>query len=391
MQAKGPLLPARGPGITAMKQTVDRPTRNRKVPAARAFTILLLALVSSACRGEANILPAPTPTPSPTATLFIAELPPLASSATVENSATPAAIVTSTPGPHPTPQLPPPAGQLTLIPTTPENRWEACAGAPLSDLHVGDRAYISYDPYLPTRVRSRPGAPGSSVLGLIIPGETVEILDGPACVGRAVWWRVSSLRKDLQGWVQEGDEEGRWLIRAEDDAGVIVPPPSGLLCPVNDESLCMFVNDLDAPVSRGEFGEILARTRLSVCPAPTAASPLTATPQPEGEETDCTYWAVIGRGLGGVALTPVELIEPGWTTYAPAPRRIAALLLPPYENIEPALPPSPALVIETRDPLWDWLFFIEKAGDTWQISALAMVSRDADAYAQLMENPIWWP
>ncbi len=76
----------------------------------------------------------------------------------------------------------------------------------------------------------------------------------------------------------------------------------------------------------------------------------------------------------------------------PLPRAtIAALILPPYEEVQPALPPSPALLIETADPLWDWLFFLDKTEGTWQISLLVTLSKESGAYSQLLDDPIRWP
>jgi hypothetical protein len=59
--------------------------------------------------------------------------------------------------------------------------------------------------------------------------------------------------------------------------------------------------------------------------------------------------------------------------------------------VQPALPPSPALLIETADPLWDWLFFLDKSEESWQISVLVTLSRESDAYPLLLDDPIRWP
>ncbi len=140
--------------------------------------------------------------------------------------------------------------------------------------------------------------------------------------------------------------------------------------------MCSFVEGLKSPIVQGDIAEILANTLTDECPPVDGA---TSDPDPSllaGEELRCAQWGVIGSGLGGLDLTPLALIEPGWSTYAAPPRKLTAIILPPYEGIQPALPQNPALFINTRDPLWDWLFFIEETEGGWQISALMMLSRE---------------
>ncbi len=91
------------------------------------------------------------------------------------------------------------------------NSRSACPGARPSRLHIGDRAYVSYDPPDPNRVRAQPGT-DASVLGRIYPGEEVLILDGPECANGWVWWKVQSLETGLTGWTSEGDLQAYWLV-----------------------------------------------------------------------------------------------------------------------------------------------------------------------------------
>jgi hypothetical protein len=290
-------------------------------------------------------------------------------------TATPVPIVTATS--PPAANTPSPNPTLNLLPATPDLSWEPCPEAPRSVLRVSDRASISYEPYLPTRVRTRPGKNISSVLGLIIPGEVVEIIEGPACMDQAVWWKIKSLRKDLEGWVQEGDETSRWLVRTDADSAVRIPRPTAPPCPVADEALCSFVEGLQTPVALGDFVEILANTRTFDCPD-------------SDSNSRCAQWGVLGTELGGLDLTPLALIEPGWLTYAPPPRSITGLLIPPYEDVGTPLPALPAIFIRTRDPLWDWLFFIEAVEGEWQIAALMMISRESGAYPSLTDRLVAW-
>ncbi len=89
--------------------------------------------------------------------------------------------------------------------------WRACPNAPLSRLHVGDFATVTYDPPHPNRVRDKPNSASGKVVGMIDPGEEIEILDGPVCNNRYVWWKARSLESGLTGWTAEGDQESYWL------------------------------------------------------------------------------------------------------------------------------------------------------------------------------------
>lgn len=125
----------------------------------------------------------------------------------------------STPRPSATPTMKSPTA--TFYPTntftpTPigDEGWRACPGTYLSHLQVGDQAYVSFEPPLANRVRSKPYTT-ADVLGKIEPGEKVEIIKGPSCSNGWVWWKVSSLEQDLVGWTSEGDESDYWLIKIE--------------------------------------------------------------------------------------------------------------------------------------------------------------------------------
>jgi hypothetical protein len=120
----------------------------------------------------------------------------------------------TSPSPIPTRTISPsrtlkPTQKPTIIPT--EGPWEACPGSSLSYLHVNDRAYISFDPPLPNRVRSKPNTDGT-IIGHIQPGEEVKIINGPACGNGWVWWYVRSKETGLTGWTAEGDDKDYWLL-----------------------------------------------------------------------------------------------------------------------------------------------------------------------------------
>ena len=93
----------------------------------------------------------------------------------------------------------------------PKGIWEPCPGYHVSQLHVGDYAIVNVESDLPNRVRSAPNR-DSQVLGVIAPGETMFILDGPECANDWVWWYVSAEDQQLQGWTSEGDHFEYWVM-----------------------------------------------------------------------------------------------------------------------------------------------------------------------------------
>jgi hypothetical protein len=100
--------------------------------------------------------------------------------------------------------------QATTVPTLENSR--VCSDAPPTRLYVGAKAYVSYVPPDPNRVRSEPQAFTQNVLGKIYPGDEVTVVEGPACNNGWVWWRIKSQKGNLIGWTAEGDENNYWLI-----------------------------------------------------------------------------------------------------------------------------------------------------------------------------------
>jgi serine/threonine protein kinase len=140
-----------------------------------------------------------TPPPSATLTWTSTHPPIITSTSTVSPSPLPSPTWSSTP---------PPSSTAT---ENPQSTWQPCPAAYASRLHVGDRAYISYNPPLPNRVRSQPGLSGA-ILGALQVGEKMQIIGGPVCANNWIWWRVSSLEQNLSGWTAEGDEKDYWLV-----------------------------------------------------------------------------------------------------------------------------------------------------------------------------------
>lgn len=151
--------------------------------------------------------------------LSCANLPPRAEDLSDQIAATLLSL-TQTAASVPTQAPPPPSSAVptsaategpTAEPTS-ETPWKPCEDAPESQLHVGDLAYVGYEPPECNRVRQDPDKNTGGILGTICPGEEVRILDGPMCNNNWVWWRVAQVDGDLEGWSVEGDEENYWLI-----------------------------------------------------------------------------------------------------------------------------------------------------------------------------------
>lgn len=156
-----------------------------------------------------------TGTPTPSRTLSIStDIP----TATIVPTLVPMATHT------PEPTHPPPTWTMTwtLTPTRPpatptdtptkeQGDWNPCPNTYASRLHVGDLAYVSYYPPLKNNVRSDSNL-SASVVGTLEPGEEMKIIDGPRCANNMVWWKISSLDKNLVGWTSEGDVENYWLV-----------------------------------------------------------------------------------------------------------------------------------------------------------------------------------
>ena len=100
--------------------------------------------------------------------------------------------------------------ELEIVDTG-EEFWDPCPGLHVSRLHVGDHAVVNVESYMPNRVRSIPERYIGELLGVIAPGETMWIIDGPECANDWVWWKVSAEDQDLEGWTPEGDHFEYWV------------------------------------------------------------------------------------------------------------------------------------------------------------------------------------
>jgi hypothetical protein len=90
---------------------------------------------------------------------------------------------------------------------TPTESRQVCSGTYPTRLRVNERAFLDGD----RRNNVRSSATTSSrIVGQILPGETVDILDGPRCAEGMIWWYVTSTN-GIAGWTSEGDGREYWL------------------------------------------------------------------------------------------------------------------------------------------------------------------------------------
>ena len=99
---------------------------------------------------------------------------------------------------------------IILTPTPTPTAWQACPNAFFSHLRVGMKVKLSEDPPLPNRVRESANTT-AKIVGMIQPGEIVEILDGPGCSNNWVWWKIRK-SDGVIGWTAEGDGQNYWLL-----------------------------------------------------------------------------------------------------------------------------------------------------------------------------------
>lgn len=100
---------------------------------------------------------------------------------------------------------------IYLPPTPTLQPYVACLAYRPSRILVGDTAYVSLAP-IPNQVRSEPSLETGTIIGQALPGEMLEILDGPGCADHIVWWQVRVVSTGLVGWTGEGDRDGWWLV-----------------------------------------------------------------------------------------------------------------------------------------------------------------------------------
>jgi hypothetical protein len=126
-------------------------------------------------------------------------------------SATPTITLTVAP-PTPTFTVAPPAEIILPTRTPMAGAYSACPNAYPSILKVGDTAMVSLDPPIENNLREKPSTE-ALITGKLEPGEKVNIVSGPACMGAYVWWSVVSQSSTRAGWTAEGDWNNYWLVK----------------------------------------------------------------------------------------------------------------------------------------------------------------------------------
>ncbi|MEO8612975.1 MAG: SH3 domain-containing protein [Chloroflexota bacterium] len=103
-----------------------------------------------------------------------------------------------------------------------------CAGAPPSQLQVGEQAQRPPGP--DSNVRAEPST-RADFLGQIPAGGIVDVLDGPTCADGYSWWKIDY--QGLVGWTPEGIGSDYWLkpLNAPLAATPTAPLPTPLLMP----------------------------------------------------------------------------------------------------------------------------------------------------------------
>lgn len=83
-----------------------------------------------------------------------------------------------------------------------------CAGAPQTRLNIGYTARVTDADGEPNSVRDAPAS--GTVLGLAPVGTLFEIIDGPVCDNRRVWWKIKTAN-GYTGWGAEGKPGVYWM------------------------------------------------------------------------------------------------------------------------------------------------------------------------------------
>ncbi len=91
--------------------------------------------------------------------------------------------------------------------------WMPCDDAPPSQLEIGDMAVFEGTSFK-LRLRGEPSLQGT-LKGEINPGDRIDIINGPACSDKLVWWEVQSVNAGATGWAAEGNDYDTWLVRVD--------------------------------------------------------------------------------------------------------------------------------------------------------------------------------
>lgn len=118
-----------------------------------------------------------------------------------------------------------PPATLTPVPTfTPVSPpafsgWDPLAqpiyypliGCHASRLHVGDRAFVAYVSGVAGLYRGK-NIYYDPLIRKPVPGEIIEIIDGPWCRQNVLIWQVKVLADETEAFMPEGDGKEYWLL-----------------------------------------------------------------------------------------------------------------------------------------------------------------------------------
>jgi hypothetical protein len=76
-------------------------------------------------------------------------------------------------------------------------------------------------------VRNQPGTQNTAVIGEAPNGTEFNVLDGPVCADRYVWWKVQSEDGKRDGWIAEGDLKQPYVVPLT-EAGALATSPATL-------------------------------------------------------------------------------------------------------------------------------------------------------------------
>jgi hypothetical protein len=87
---------------------------------------------------------------------------------------------------------------------------QLCPNALPTRLIVGGKAKVMESPDDPNSVRISASVDADRV-GMVYPGEIMQIIDGPKCGDGSHWWKIQSANGNVTGWTREGDA-GRYFL-----------------------------------------------------------------------------------------------------------------------------------------------------------------------------------
>ena len=89
--------------------------------------------------------------------------------------------------------------------------YPSCPDTLDTRLDIGRFAVVSTLQTLPNNVRATALTTGR-LIGQIQPGEKMEILSGPICSEKLLWWEVQAVNTKLRGFTAEADQTEYWLV-----------------------------------------------------------------------------------------------------------------------------------------------------------------------------------